>query len=219
VYPQEKGAFQLSLMPWITSYEGQRTGGTPLVIEYGLTDAWQAEVEWGGVGYGTPDEGAAVEFGMRYGRMNVLGKRLHMALRSALEVPLEHDEDPEAEATLILATDIPRLADLHLFMQGVAVVELGEAEEVVPESEQGKSGWRWNIGAVVPGRRLHLTAEGNIFQTEEDTHIYATAGVVWDLPGEWQVGLGVPVGLTEASEPVRLITMLTFEIELFDSEC
>ena len=113
VYPQEHGALQLSLAPWFTSITNQQTGQTSFTVEYGLTDAWQVEVEGHGFGYGAARASETLEVG---------------------------------------------------------------------------------------------------------TLFYATPGVVGDLSGNWQIGLGVPIGLADGADRFRLVGLLTYEIEFFNDD-
>ncbi len=64
-----------------------------------------------------------------------------------------------------------------------------------------------NAGMFVPAGAWFATAELN--WTEEES--YFTPGLVahpWD---DWELGLGIPIGLTEESDDFRLLFMATWE--------
>src|SRR5215469_10045714 len=46
VYPQEKGEFQLTLMPRFLDHRHGNAFVSPVGFEYGLTDSWQVEGDW-----------------------------------------------------------------------------------------------------------------------------------------------------------------------------
>ena len=219
VYPQEHGALQLSLAPWFTSITHQQTGQTSFTVEYGLTDAWQVEVEWHGFGYGAARASETLEVGTKYSLLNVFGSTLHLAVGSELEVPVRGEEaSVELEPYVILAHDFPRLAGLHVFAQAAAGFAFGSSKDDILAEEEEESAWNAHLGAFLPTNLAIFTAELNGFHQEEGTLFYATPGVVWDLPGNWQIGLGVPIGLTDGADRFRLVGLLTYEFEFFNDD-
>ncbi len=220
VYPQEHGALQLTLTPWFSSLTGQQAGQTAFVVEYGLTDAWQLEAEWHGFGYGDARASETLELGTKYSLMNLFGSTLHVAVGSELEIPIRGEESSlEVEPFVILAHDFPRLAGLHVFAQAATEFEFGSEEEDLFVEEEGEAtAWSAHLGAFFPIDPVVFTAELNMYHQETGDHMYATPGVVWDLPGNWQAGLGVPIGLTDGADRFRLVGLLTYEFELFDDD-
>ncbi len=136
VYPQDTGETQITLTP------GLLRGGTtdvlelPLSVEYGLTDAWQVEVEWTALTHHNPESGSTtrgigeLEISTQYSFLNIGGSLFHVAPRIAVVLPLgsvakEHTEGfIEYEPSVTVARDFPALHHAQLFAQfGVAIVQ------------------------------------------------------------------------------------------------
>jgi len=209
VYPQEERETQISIA---VQYENNDDDAyrTPLSLEYGITGAWRIELEWdayadheragGGRTAGTGD----VEIGTAYSFMNLGGSDVHAALGSSVTLPTGDDDRElgEGETTYepygVVAMDTPLLPRSQVFTQ------LGT------ELNDGAPEWFWNIGFFVPfdhRNRYVLTTEFN--WTEEER--YLTPGVVFNLPGTWELGVGAPIGLTSEADDYRVILFLTFE--------
>lgn len=80
-----------------------------------------------------------------------------------------------------------------------------------------------NTGFFVPLGRFRLTQELNWSNNRwnhggEENELFWTPGVVIDLPGDQEIGLGVPIGLTDDADDVRIIAMWTWEAELFSDD-
>ena len=209
VYPQEQGELQIALSPWINT--STNIGQTPLVVEYGLSDAWQLEAEWSGPSYNRWAESSRLEFGTKYSFIDLFGVGLHAALGSEIEIPTFED-GIATEPFVVLAKDFPRLANLHLFSQAAIELEFSEADDPLEEESLG---WSWHFGALLPGERLHFSTELGWMQ-EDGLHTYLTPGTIWEIMEGFQIGVGVPIGLSDAADTFRISSFLTYEFELFE---
>lgn len=207
VYPQERGELQIALSPWINT--SSNIGQTPFVVEYGLSDSWQLEAEWSGPGYNS--ESTALELGTKYSFLDLFDAGVHAAIGSEMEFS---DEGMATEPFVVLAKDFPQLANLHLFSQASIELELSEEDDPLEEEALG---WSLHIGALLPGERLHFSAELGWIQ-EDDLHTYVTPGAIWEILEGFQVGVGIPIGLSDAADTFRISSFLTYEFELFERD-
>lgn len=224
VYPQEAGEFQVTVMPRLDKSETSDLLVAPLILEYGITDSWQLEFEWNSFVSNRPDEGGStsgvgdIEFGSKYSFMDIADQNFHAALGFEVCIPLADEEKGLGEGSLeyepyiLLAKDIPGLNHSQVFTQLAAGFSTGnEAGEVEEESYS----LAWNSGFFIPLGDLRLTTEFNWYKEGDEYQAYITPGLVLDLPGTWEFGIGLPIGLTEESDNYRAIGMLTYEINLF----
>ena len=220
VYPQEQGEVQLTLSPHLSGTASQRTGQVPLTLEYGLTDAWQIELEWGGYTYGPSHGVGGLEIGTKYSFMNLLGNHTHAAMGLEVELPVDRadEEGVELEPFVILARDIPHLSGLQVFLHAATGFELGSEEETPDALEADEAAWILNTGAFLPLKPVTLTAELNWERTGTVDRAYVTPGLVRSLPGGWEIGLGIPLGVTPGTDAFRVIGILTYEFEFFGDD-
>ena len=78
----------------------------------------------------------------------------------------------------------------------------------------------WNIGSFLPiglwRAVLEINGKNSPLDSGEKNEIYCTPGLIYKLSKEWEVGLGVPVGLTNISDDYRVIGYLMWEFELHE---
>jgi hypothetical protein len=230
VYPQEQGEVQLTTAPSWSTGHGERYQ-LPLVVEYGLTDAWQVEAEW--IAYqnfeARGESSTAgigdVELGTKYSFMNLGETGAHAALGFELAIPTG-DPDRELsegmmeyEPSLMLAYDLPKAGGSQVFSQfGLGFVdrvkhgreEAGEDEEAAAHELSLKGGFFIPIGALRVTTEVSWTNNQWNNGGEEDL-LYLTPGVVIDLPGTFEIGTASQWGLTRDAENTRYIAMLTYE--------
>ena len=61
---------------------------------------------------------------------------------------------------------------------------------------------------------LEINGRNNQWDDGNENQIFLTPGMIYKLSGAWEVGLGVPVGLTNTSDHYRVIGYLMLEFEL-----
>ncbi len=209
VYPQERGELQIAISPWINT--STNFGQTPFVVEYGLSDTWQLEAEWSGPGY--KSESSLFEFGTKYTFLNLFDRGVHLALGNEIEIPIS-TSGVATETFFVLAKDFSKFGNFHLFTQGALEFEISEADDSL---EKEALGWSWHIGALFPGERLHFSAEVS-WRHEDDLHTYLTPGLIWEILGGFQIGVGIPIGLSDSADTFRIASFLTYEFELFEDD-
>ena len=98
VYPQEKGELQFTLVPQVRK-GGDRTRWIgELVLEYGLTDSLQVELEWSAFERVDPEDGEStagtgdLELGLKYSWMNIAETGFHSAVGVGLGLPTGDQE-------------------------------------------------------------------------------------------------------------------------------
>jgi len=227
VYPQDQGEVQLTARSiWNDEREGRSTEGS-LAVEYGLTDAWQLEMAVPGVDL-RPDGGDSssglgdLEVGTKYAFMNIGGSHLHAAVGVDVTLPTG---DPDrglgegllgVEPYLSLGRDLPEWNNAHVFGQvGLGLVRRSrssdEGDDAAPAHELS-----FNTGLVVPVGNARLIGGLNWSSNKwnhdgDESSLFVTPGVVWDLPGTWEAGVGVPIGLTDSSDRYRVVGQLIWE--------
>ncbi|MEO8379114.1 MAG: hypothetical protein ABI779_05580 [Acidobacteriota bacterium] len=225
VYPQEKGEVQVTAaVNWNEEQDG-RTKEVPLSLEYGLTDAWQIEMSLTGVDRrfegGDSSQGVGdLEVGTKYSFMNIGGRPLHAAVGVEVTLPVGDPDQGLGEGLLqvepfvAVGRDFPELNRMHVFGQvGLGLVRRtrGGDDEGQPAHELSV-----NTGLLVPVQNFRLVAELNWASNRwnhdgDETSLFVTPGVVWDLPGTWELGVGVPIGLMNEGDRYRVITQLIYE--------
>jgi len=229
VYPQEKGEIQITTAFGFHRASKRSIARIPFVVEYGITDKWQVEAEWDAFTRLKRD-GLPVERGQgdlsiatKYSFMKIAGSDFHAAVGFELVAPLGDAERGMGEGVIeyepffILAKDFPKLKNLQVFTQiGVGLVQRGRSEGD-DDDEPAAHELNWNTGFFVPVHALVLTTEFNWSSNKwnnggQDKEMYFTPGVVWKLPGTWEVGVGAPIGLNSGADKFRAIFKLTYEI-------
>jgi hypothetical protein len=227
VYPQEKNEVQLTLIP-----EFQKSGDYDhlqflFLAEYGLTDRWQVEFEWNvfqkrffdpePTVSGTGD----IEIGTRYSFMNIGNTNFHTAAGFEVGIPLGDEDKGLGEGTLkygpfiLAAFDLPSLSHAQLFAR--AGIEFANSSTNDDQDDGEEEGNEMTIsgGVFIPLGNLIFTAEST-WQSDnlsdgDESQLYLTPGIIFNLPDGWEAGIGVPVGLNEQSDNFRVMALLTFE--------
>lgn len=208
VYPQEKGEVQLTL---VLNYNKTRPDASylfPFSLEYGITDSWQIEAEFHSMKMNSPLRFHQIEVGTKYSFMNIGSAQFHSAVGLDVGIPVgengldEEESELEFEPYLVLAKDFPKLGDMQLFTE----IRLG-VEKSFEDVE-----FNWNVGLFIPLPLVCLTGELNYISGEEK-ELYFTPGLVWDLPGTWEIGIGCPIGLNDDADDFRFIIGILFEFD------
>ncbi len=235
VYPQERGEVQLTAAPRYRSGADEDLFELPLAVEYGITDAWQVGLDWRSIVHRRPREedsttgAGGLEVETKYSFMNVGESDFHAALAFSLGIPLG-DVDRgltegflEYEPAVLLAYDFPRLANSQLFTEvRVGFVQRVRSPSDPDEAEPPSHELGWSSGFFVPVGPIRLTLELTLETNEwnnrgEEAGWSLTPGVVWDLPGRWEIGIGVPIGLS-GDEEWAATGLLIYELDLFQDE-
>ena len=231
-YPQEKGELQVTFAPRFGHRDDTNAYDLPWVLEYGITDAWDVELEWTLLRQVEEDgESTAgigdLEIGVRWSRPARGDSGIHVAAGLEVAVPIA-DVDRELsegfieyEPFVIVQKDFPQ-ADFHLFAHlGLSLVDRVRTPEtdLGDEVEPAAHELFVNIGFFLPLGRFHLTQELNWSNNRwnhdgEENELYWTPGLVVGLPGNQEIGLGVPIGLSDDADDFRVIAMWTWETEL-----
>ncbi|MCH7500178.1 MAG: hypothetical protein IH886_09240 [Nitrospinae bacterium] len=232
VYPQAEGEVQLLLGPTFSDGEDRNLFQVPFSIEYGITDVWQLEVTWNTFVNRNPETDATtrgigdLEIATKYSFMNIAGSDFHAAVGLEIGFPAG-DIDRELtegfieyELFLILAKDFPEWNHSQLFTQiGFGLVDRVKSPDDPSDEEPSAHELNWTVGFFVPVGPLRFTTEFSWMTNEwnhggEESNTFLTPGVVWDLPGTWEWGVGVPIGLNDESDNYQIITQLIYEFDL-----
>ena len=209
VFSQEAGEFQFSFTPHYAEADEETSWALPVSLEYGISDNLQVELEWVSYGQNNPDDESAssgvgdVKIGLQYSWMEIGGSNVHLALGVELGVPLGDDQKElgEAEKSLetyvVLGTNISK--ELHTFLQlGVEYPEHEARERFA------------NVGLI--GKLTHDVAFTLEYNWEEEER-YVTPGLVWEPADDWELGIGLPVGMGGESDDYQLILHVIVELD------
>jgi hypothetical protein len=215
VYPQEKGSFQFES----ASTFGNKSFSNSLTVEYGLTHAWQIDLQWesfarkqtteGLIAHGSGD----LSIGTKYSFMNIGGSHFHGAVGFELGVPAASVKKGISEGQIkyepyvVVARDFPRLSRLQLFSQlGVSF-----AHSVTPSTALNGKTIEWANGMFVPYRHVRFTTEINWSKGPNENILYLTPGFIWKLPRDFEFGVGLPLGLSRDADSFRTIVKFVYE--------
>ena len=229
VYPQERGEVQFSYSSRFSKGKDSTHWQTPITLEYGITDRWQVEIEWDSrssrteTGEATTRGRGDFSVGTQYSFMNVRRSDFHTAVGLEVTFPTGSSAKElsegfvEFEPYFIIAKDFPKLNNLQIFSQvGMGFVQRPRNHVVSIEDEPSAHEVSFGMGMFLPFRRLVFTGEFN-FSTNRwnnggsEREMSATPGVVWRLPRNWEMGIGVPVGLNRHTDRTGAIFKLVYE--------
>ena len=209
VYPQEQNELQATFSPRFHKGQEENLWILPIGIEYGVTDAFVVGIEWEAYKHRDPDDETSeqgigdVELEALYSWMSISDLPVHAALSMGVLIPTG-DEDKDLgegstayEPVAILAADLDVLNGGQIFLNLGAEIDKHETEKFV------------NVGAFMALRNWVPSLEWNRSEEEEDR--YLTPGLTWTSGGAWNIGLGVPVGLTDEADDYRVILQIVHE--------
>jgi len=229
VYPQERGEVQLSYTSRFSKGKDRSSLQTPLNLEYGITDRWQIEIEWDAMsrrtktGEATTSGRGDLSIGTQYSFMNMKGSNFHSAVGFEVSIPTGSIEKELSEGFLeytpylILARDLPKLNNMQIFSQvGVTFVQHARRKLGADDDAPAAQKFDVGVGTFMPFGHLVFTSEFNLSTNRwnnggREREIYATPGVVWRLPGNLEIGVGTPVGLTRDADKFGAILKLVYE--------
>jgi hypothetical protein len=228
VYPQERGEVQFTFAPQFAEEQKRDLLRYSLGIEYGLTDAWQVVLECDSLvlsdAPGKKTSGIGdLELETQYSFMNIAGSDVHAALRFGIGFPTGSAKRGlsegfiEYEPSVLLAKDFPRLLYFQLFTQiGVRFVDRVKGPAEDEEREPSVHEFFWSSGVFLLTAWGVLTSEltwaTNKWNTKgEEEELFYSPGIVMPFAGGWEVGVGVPIGLTKQSDDLRMIGHVIYE--------
>jgi hypothetical protein len=224
VYPQDKREIQITVGSQFSKSSGRKLFQTPMSIEYGLTDKLQISLEWAPTNRlkidGETFRGLSdMEVGLKYSWMNIGKSNFHIATGFDLGVPSgsvkkELGEGAmEYEPYVVVAKDFPHLSRLQLFSQfGFSVAQpVRFAADDDDDEKSVSKGIEWNNGFFVAYKQTAFATELNWEKNGEESTLYLTPGIVWSLPRDLELGLGVPIGMTKSADSFRVIVKLSYE--------
>ena len=207
VYPQEQGELQFTFSPEYNDGNEFQQWIFPITVEYGITNAFQIELEWSALVYNDPDDEDSttgigdLSIGAFYSWMDIGGQPIHAAAALEFGIPTG-DEDKElgegdftVEPFVVLAWDLPFRSNTQVFLNVGAEIS---------DSEEEMFG---NLGFFTPIGNAILTTEWNWSEEQR----YFTPGLVWQPHDDWELGLGTPIGLNSDADNFRVIFKLTYE--------
>lgn len=218
VYPQERQELQVSFAPELPRLSDHRSLEMPLIIEYGLTDAWQVEAAWSRPPL-VSGASHAFEIGTQYSWLDISGSPVHAALGVEAEW-----EGSTLEAIVPALTAAVEAGRLHVFVQGFATVVRGEKDALeaipfnstAPEEAGPEETGTWGVqgGAIMPVRRVILASEIGWSDTGAGSRYALVQSLFAPLADGWEVGVGLPLWMHNGRTMVGGTVLLTYEFEL-----
>ena len=230
VYPQEKGEFQTTFAPRFSRRRDERETELPVRLEYGITDRWQVEVQWVTFSRSRSDFAAKSEKGTgdvsvstKYSFLNIKKSNFHSSVQFEVNFPTggaEQNADEsfiEYEPSASFAKDFPRLRRLQIFSQiGFNFKQPFKKTRPTENKDSAAPDFILNGGFFVPYKNVRLVTEIN-WKTNQwnksgtQSEIYLTPGLVYKLPGKWEIGIGIPLGVSGDADKFRTIGQAIFE--------
>ena len=121
---------------------------------------------------------------------------------------------------MVLAKDMPYLGDSQIYTNvGLGYVSRNKSHAIAASDLPAAHTINWNTGVVVPvANTWRVTAELNWATNEWNNSgtanvLYATPGIVWNGARSWELGVGVPVGLSTDADDYRVMALVTYQLE------
>jgi hypothetical protein len=220
---------ELELASFYQNHTGVDTWTIPLSIEYGINDRWQVEAEWDSLVQRFPANHSAVrgigdvEAGTQYSFMNIGGSLFHIAPRFSIGVPVGDvnkdlsDGFMEYEPSVILARDVPQWHRAQIFTEiGASLVQRVNTPRNVDDAEPAAHELNFGTGFFVLFPHWAPTLEFNWANNTwnhrgTENEMYVTPGFLWRVGREMELGLGIPVGLNNASDHFEVAAHMVWE--------
>lgn len=229
VYPQAQGELEVEVASVYQNHAGGDIWTIPLSLEYGLNNRWQVEAEWDSLVQRFPAHQSAVrgvgdlELGTQYSFMDVGGSSFHIAPRFSVELPVgDVNQDLsegflEYQPSVILARDFPELHHTQFFTEmGASIVQRVNSPRDTHDAEPAANELNWGSGFFVLFPHAAATLEFNWSNNTWNHHgteneMYLTPGYLWRVTRKVELGLGLPVGLNNASDRFEVIAHVVWE--------
>ena len=232
VYPQGPGEVQITLEYGFSKGEGEQSFEIPLGVEIGITDSWQVGLEWLTFQQHNPDTGSTesgtgdLGLSTKYAFMNIGGSDVHASLNFGVSFPIaDIDKDltdgyTVYEPSLSLAKDFTGNNSQVFTQIGIGFVDRTREPSNPANRTTAHHEFFWHTGFFIPYNE-HLIFSGEFSWVSDeltrgghDNQLYLTPGAIWDLPGHWELGIGVPIGLNKDSDDYQVIAALIYEFEI-----
>jgi hypothetical protein len=235
VYPQERGEVQLTTYPRIDFEDGHRAA-IPFGIELGITDLWQIELGWVPLAVnrtaGEPHRSGIGDFELetQYSLMNVGGSTTHLAFGLSLTIPAGPPDaggsegETELEPSVSVGRDFRSAGRPSQLFGQLALGLVGRDEETSGSGGEEPVAHELllGVGYVIATGRVRWTAElswaTNEWDGGDESALYFSPGIVWDLPSTWEFGIGAPIGVRGEARAFGLSLFLLYEFELGDGD-
>jgi hypothetical protein len=229
VYPQARGELEVEVASVYQNHAGGDIWTIPLSLEYGLNNRWQVEAEWDSLVQRFPAHQSAVrgvgdlELGTQYSFMDIGGSSFHIAPRFSVELPVgDVNQDLsegflEYQPSVILARDFPELHHTQFFTEmGASIVQRVNSPRDTHDAEPAANELNWGSGFFVLFPHAAATLEFNWSNNTWNHHgteneMYLTPGYLWRVTRKVELGLGLPVGLNNASDRFEVIAHVVWE--------
>lgn len=122
---------------------------------------------------------------------------------------VKHSASINIETSSIIAKPIQKLNIKHYFDSLIKDTLKGQDNS----SKEINTDFILNLGAFLPTRFGTLVSEFN-FTDGETREAYFTPGIVWSLPKNFEIGVGLPIGLNKNSDNFRVIFNFIYEFSL-----
>jgi hypothetical protein len=217
---QEKGTFLAEVSSEYGSGRGEKTLSFPVSLEYGISDAWQTEIEWDAFQYskekgesGIQDIGE-VALSVRHS-FAMKDSRNHLSANLEIHFPTGKLSGNSIgyRPSVMYARVIPSCHNLHLFSQ----LALDFAQKIRnTDGDPGAHEFFWGGGALLPLNHFCASAEFTWTNNRWNhggtvNEIYAAPGITWKISDAWQLGAAVPIGLNSRSDHFQVIGRVMFE--------
>lgn len=209
VFPQEKGELQISAGSLFDHSSRSNSFGLPLEVEYGLTDSWQVGLEWTPltrtrVGDQAITTRGEIAIGTKYSFMSIADSGSHAAVGVELAVG-----ELELEPYVVFARDLNRRGAQVFAHVGLGFAAAGDGDD------EGEKALQWNVGGLAPVGPVTLAAEINArnhsLTFRGVNELYLTPSITFRPVRSWEIGCGIPIGLTSDSPRVGLAVLVSFE--------
>ena len=229
VFPQESGELEVEAASIYRNHAGGDTWTLPLSLEYGINERWQVEAEWDSWVRRFPAHQSAVsglgdvEAGTQYSFLNLGGSDFHLAPRFSLGIPAgDVNKDLsegflEYEPAVILARDFPELHRTQIFTEiGASIPQRVKRPAEANDAEPAAAELNWGVGGFVLFPHAAATLEYNWSNSTWNHHgtenaMYLTPGCLWRVARHVELGLGMPVGLNNASDRFEVVAHVVWE--------
>jgi len=206
IYSQEKGEWYLILTPSFAKGSHEKEFELEAELIYGLTDELQLSIEApyivlnpdvGHQHQGLGDISLAVDYDF------IQNSRMALGVKGQVSIPTG-DEDRDLGAGQFLYS--PEILSAFRFGEAELYATVGgvfgdDHPDLFTYSVAGAYPWERFIGV------LELTgAHGR-----DSDVVYITPGAYWNASEKIQLGLGVPIGLTEDSDDYQIVGKISFE--------
>jgi hypothetical protein len=209
VFVQERGEVQLT-----TTFDGRKNADekawrTAQLVQYGVTDRLELDTE---LPFVSGRESTAlrqaglgdIEVGILMG----LARRIHAgALSVGLRLRLPtgdeargHGEGETVPEPIVIFAKAFGSAQLH------ASAEVGFANKGTPKE------WTYGAGVVVPTGHWRETLEVDARHEGDENRLLLTPGLYFKPRRAFEIGIGIPVGLTQRSSDVGAVVLATVEM-------